>query len=64
MRLRLRSSRIKWRLRRFHHDECGETNVLSQIMLLAIAALIIILLLAFGKNAMGWLNDTWKRIVG
>jgi Flp pilus assembly pilin Flp len=50
------------RSRRFHKDEVGETSVLSNIMLLAVAALIVVLLIAFGKTAMQWLRDQWNRI--
>jgi Flp pilus assembly pilin Flp len=50
------------RARRFHNDEVGETSVLANIMLLAIAALIVIMLIAFGKTAMGWLKEQWDTI--
>jgi hypothetical protein len=48
-------------LREFHDDEAGESSALSNIMLLAIAALVIVLLLAFGKTGMKWLNDWWTK---
>jgi hypothetical protein len=56
--------RLVSRVRAFHEDEAGEASALSNIMLLAIAALIVVALIAFGKTAMDWLKQKWSDISG
>ena len=54
--------RLQEELRRFMRNERGDGNVLSSIMLLAIAALVVIALLAFGRTGMTWLQQKWTEI--
>lgn len=54
--------RLQEELRRFMRNERGDGNVLSSIMLLAIAALVVIALLAFGRTGMTWLQQQWTKI--
>jgi len=49
-------------LKRFHDDEYGESSVLTNVMMLAIGALIVIALLAFGRKGMTWLGEQWDNI--
>ncbi len=49
-------------LKAFLRNERGESSVMSNIMMLAIAALIVIALLAFGKTGMTWLKTKWDEI--
>jgi Flp pilus assembly pilin Flp len=56
-----KSTRI-WR--KFHNDESGESSVLSNVMLLAVAALAVVALIAFGRKAMEWLGKMWDQIAG
>jgi len=43
----------------FHEDESGNQNVLTPIMLLAVGAIIIVLLIAFGRQGMEYLQEWW-----
>ena len=46
----------------FHEDERGESSTLSNVMMLAVAAIAVIALLAFGKVALEWLGKQWNKI--
>lgn len=62
MQLPLRLRRLSARIREFHADESGESSVMSNVMMLAVAALVLIALITFGKDAMKWLKEAWGRI--
>ena len=48
----------------FVSDESGESSVLSNVMMLAVAALAVVALIAFGKQGMAWLGQQWQKISG
>jgi len=52
------------RVREFHADENGASNTMASVMLLAVGALVVVALIAFGKQMMDWLKDTWNTITG
>lgn len=49
-------------VKRFIKGESGESSVMANIMMLAIAALIVILLLAFGRTGMDFLKQKWSEM--
>ena len=49
-------------VKRFIKGEAGESSVMANIMMLAIAALIVILLLAFGRTGMDFLKQKWSEM--
>ena len=48
----------------FHDDERGESSALSNVMLLAVAAIAVVALIAFGQTAFSWLKSKWTEISG
>ncbi|MEY4565899.1 MAG: hypothetical protein RLY14_869 [Planctomycetota bacterium] len=48
----------------FHRDERGESSTLSNVMMLAVAAIAVVALIAFGKTALDWLRQMWPKISG
>ncbi len=46
----------------FHHNERGESSTMANVMMLAIAAVVVVALVAFGNAGLKWLQDTWKTI--
>jgi hypothetical protein len=46
----------------FHRDQRGESSTLSNVMMLAVAAIVVVALIAFGKTAFEWLYTKWKGI--
>ncbi len=52
------------RLRRFHHDEHGESGALSQVMVLGVGALVVVLLIFIGKDVIWpWVREIISQIV-
>jgi|GEM_PF-5135072 len=41
----------------FHRDERGESSTMSNVMMLAIAAIVVVALIAFGNIFLKWLNE-------
>jgi len=48
----------------FHRDQRGESSTLSNVMMLAVAAIAVVALIAFGKTAFTWLKEMWEKITG
>jgi hypothetical protein len=48
----------------FHRDQRGESSTLSNVMMLAVAAIAVVALIAFGKTAFEWLKKKWGEISG
>ena len=48
----------------FHRDQRGESSTLSNVMMLAVAAIAVVALIAFGKTAFEWLKKKWEEITG
>jgi len=49
----------------FHRDERGESNTMTQIMLLAIGAIVVVALLAFWNSLIyPWIKATLQAIFG
>lgn len=55
---------VSLRIRKFLRNDKGETNVMTNIMLLAIAALICVALYFFGGKIWDWILELWKKIRG
>jgi Flp pilus assembly pilin Flp len=47
-----------------HRDERGTAGPIANLMMLAVAALLIIALLAFGREVMNWLKGKWSEATG
>ncbi len=52
---------IRSRYRRFANDTRGETTVMTNIMLLAIAAMVVAGLYLFGKDVWDYMMSFWKQ---
>ena len=52
------------RVKKFHDDENGASNTMASVMMLAVAALVVVALIAFGKQMMDWLKQKWSEIAG
>lgn len=56
---------IRERLREFHEDESGESGAMSNVMFLAIAAFVVVVLAAYGdeglKKLKEWMNLIFNR---
>ncbi len=58
-----RLRKIRNELLTLHRDERG-TTALEGIMMLAVGAIVVVALIAFGKIALQFLWDKWKEISG
>ncbi len=55
---------FKYRTHRLWWNERGETTALTNIMLLAVAALVVLGLIFFSKEIWDWLGGTWTKVKG
>ena len=47
----------------FHRDQRGESSTMSNVMMLAIAAIVVVALVTFGGNFLNWLNKSQDDIM-
>lgn len=59
---KLTTEQIKKSLTAFHNDEEG-AGALEVVMLLAIAALVVAVIIMFGKNIAQWAHSAWDQVV-
>jgi hypothetical protein len=55
---------FKYRTHRLWWNERGETTALTNIMLLAVAALVVLGLIFFSNELWTWLKTTWDSVKG
>lgn len=53
---------IKNQIDKFHSDESGESSALSNVMLLAVAALAVVSLIYFGQRGIEFLGNSGDEI--
>lgn len=54
-------SNAKTSLKRFHEDEQGDA--MQTVMIIAVAAMVVVAIIAFGNKFVGWAGDTSSTMI-
>ncbi len=58
----IRLRKIRTQLLAFHRDERGVADTLASVMKLAVAAIVVVALIAFGQSGIDFLKEMGSKI--